>query len=166
MVNAGAGSGKTTTILHKIIHLLENDYCKGDEILILAYNKSVREELIERINKLNNKKIKDKLNILTKKNVHTFHSFGYRQLDKKVSDIFDQASDSNKELEEKKNRIINNIINKLFENKEFKNALCSYFYKYFFIEPTLWFFEFFDDNIFTEFFFKYFICITQVINQT
>ena len=137
MVNAGAGSGKTTTILHKIIHLLENDYCKGDEILILAYNKSVREELIERINKLNNKKIKDKLNILTKKNVHTFHSFGYRQLDKKVSDIFDQASDSNKELEEKKNRIINNIINKLFENKEFKNALCSYFYKYFFTYKDL-----------------------------
>ena len=45
LINAGAGSGKTTTILHKIIHLLEKKLCKGNEILILAYNKSVEEEL-------------------------------------------------------------------------------------------------------------------------
>ena len=48
-VNAGAGSGKTFTILAKVIHLLEQKLATEDEIVIVAYNTRVATELRERI---------------------------------------------------------------------------------------------------------------------
>tara|TARA_Y100000590_G_C15712223_1_gene1010669 strand:+ start:113 stop:2719 length:2607 start_codon:yes stop_codon:yes gene_type:complete len=48
-VNAGAGSGKTLTILAKLIHLLHENLAAPEEIIIVAYNKKVAEELRERI---------------------------------------------------------------------------------------------------------------------
>ena len=39
-VNAGAGSGKTFTILGKIIHILDRKLAKPEEILVMAFNKN------------------------------------------------------------------------------------------------------------------------------
>ena len=103
LINAGAGSGKTTTILHKIIHLLEKKLCKGNEILILAYNKSVEEELKKKIKSIKNINIKDEIKELPENNIFTFHAFGLKQLkNKKVSKYYKTVTDSEKEFEEKK----------------------------------------------------------------
>tara|TARA_B100001964_G_scaffold94218_1_gene105715 strand:- start:405 stop:716 length:312 start_codon:yes stop_codon:yes gene_type:complete len=44
-VNAGAGSGKTLTIIAKVIHLLDQEFAKPEEIVVVAYNNHVANEL-------------------------------------------------------------------------------------------------------------------------
>ena len=44
-VNAGAGSGKTLTILGKIIHILDQKLAKPEQILVMAFNRRVSIEL-------------------------------------------------------------------------------------------------------------------------
>lgn len=65
---AAAGSGKTETLIYKLKYMIEKNVCPAEKILVLAYNKDVREELIKRAEK-------ESLN-LGKENIHTFHSFG------------------------------------------------------------------------------------------
>ncbi len=138
LINAGAGSGKTTTILHKIIHLLEKKLCKGNEILILAYNKSVEEELKNKVGSIKNTNIKDEIKELSENNIRTFHAFGLKQLkDKKFSESSKTVSDSEKEAEEKKVKIIDDIVNILFNEEKFKKDLISYFSEYFFTYKDL-----------------------------
>ena len=52
LVNAGAGSGKTSTILAKIINILDQNLAEPEEILVVAYNTHVAEELRDRLEKL------------------------------------------------------------------------------------------------------------------
>ena len=133
LINAGAGSGKTTTVLHKISHLLEKKLCKPEEILVLAYNKNVREELTKRIINFSNNKIKNELKIIADKHIHTFHAYGAKQIkNKSGAKIIDKASDFEHELTIKKGQEIDTIINKLFKNKKFKDDLLKYFSEYFF----------------------------------
>lgn len=49
LVLAGAGTGKTTTIVGKVKYLLKKDLCKPEEILLLAYNNSAAKEMSERL---------------------------------------------------------------------------------------------------------------------
>lgn len=64
---AGAGTGKTTTILGKLAYLIERADIKPEEILLLSFTGRAVEELTERISqKFPDKKIK----------AQTFHSFG------------------------------------------------------------------------------------------
>ncbi len=65
LVNAGAGSGKTRTILGKIQYIFEWNLAKPAEILIVVYNKKIQEEIEEKIEKISSD-IK----------VTTFHSLG------------------------------------------------------------------------------------------
>ena len=51
-INAGAGSGKTLTILGKIIHILDKKSAKPEEILVMAFNRGVAIELRKRVNAL------------------------------------------------------------------------------------------------------------------
>jgi len=112
LVNAGAGSGKTFTILAKILHILDQDLAKPEEIVVVAYNNSVANDLRARFEKIAevfpelkdkikrlsidkykecpecNEKIHQALHFCTKKNnyiprqIHTFHSFCYDLLKK------------------------------------------------------------------------------------
>ena len=133
LINAGAGSGKTKTILHKITYLIDNNLCDPSEILILAYNRNVKEELIERIRSLKNHKLKNKLDEVAKKCVHTFHGYGVKQLrSKKMAEFTKKVSDFESELRIKKGKEIDLIINELYKDKKFKEDLLSYFSEYFF----------------------------------
>ena len=58
-VNAGAGSGKTLTILGKLIDILDKKLAKPNEILVMAFNRNVAEDLQKRVAKLS-PKIRDK----------------------------------------------------------------------------------------------------------
>lgn len=67
LVVAGAGTGKTTTILGKLVYLIEHQNIDPKDILVLSFTEKAVEELTNRINA----KLKD-AHISAK----TFHSFG------------------------------------------------------------------------------------------
>lgn len=67
LVNAGAGSGKTSVVVARVGYLLRRGLCKPGEILVLAFNKSAVEELVERLREMGSAGVK----------VTTFHALGY-----------------------------------------------------------------------------------------
>ena len=66
LIIAGAGSGKTLTILGKVKYLIENKNISPENILLLTFTKKTVEELNERMTKIG-------LNI----EATTFHKLGY-----------------------------------------------------------------------------------------
>jgi len=107
LVNAGAGSGKTFTILAKILNILDQKLGEPEEIIVVAYNNKVANDLRDRFGKLAeefpdlaekikrvsiskdkicpdcNEKINqtlhwcEKLNKFVDRKIHTFHSYCY-----------------------------------------------------------------------------------------
>ena len=65
LVLAGAGTGKTATIVGKVAHLVRNDGVQPAEILVLAYNRKAAKEIRERLPR-----------DLSGSQVSTFHAFG------------------------------------------------------------------------------------------
>ena len=65
LVLAGAGTGKTATIVGKVAHLVRNEGVRPDEILVLAYNRKAAKEIRERLPR-----------DLSGAQVSTFHAFG------------------------------------------------------------------------------------------
>ena len=49
---AGAGTGKTSTVIGKVGYLTKTMWCQPDEILVLSYSKATVEELEERLGRL------------------------------------------------------------------------------------------------------------------
>lgn len=66
LVIAGAGSGKTTTIIGKIKYLVQNHYAKPEEILVLSFTNASSVELKNRIQQ----------EIHQPMDVYTFHKLG------------------------------------------------------------------------------------------
>lgn len=72
LVLAGAGSGKTKVITHKIIHLIQNLDIKANRILALTFTNKAAKEMQTRVNtSLKNQAGRGLL-------ITTFHSFGLR----------------------------------------------------------------------------------------
>ena len=76
LIIAGAGSGKTLTILGKVQYLIEQKNIKPDEILLLSFTQKTVAELNERLQKLN-------LGV----QATTFHKLGYDTIKKFHNDI-------------------------------------------------------------------------------
>jgi DNA helicase II / ATP-dependent DNA helicase PcrA len=70
MIIAGAGTGKTTTLLHRIYYLIEHYKLKPENILTITYTERAAKELKTRIVK----NIGDTANAMT---ISTFHAFCY-----------------------------------------------------------------------------------------
>ncbi len=70
MLIAGAGTGKTTTLLHRIYYLIEHYKLKPENILTITYTEKAAEELKLRIVKT----IGDTAKAMT---ISTFHAFCY-----------------------------------------------------------------------------------------
>jgi DNA helicase-4 len=133
LINAGAGSGKTKTILHKISYLLDSKKIKPEEILILAYNRNVKDELIDRIIKFKNNYLKKEFKKIADKSIYTFHGYGARQLKGNKKAKFDEKISSfESELRIKKGKEIDKIISILTDKKDFKDNLLNYFSEYFY----------------------------------
>ncbi len=77
LVIAGAGSGKTTTMVAKVKYLIEIENIDPNEILLISYTNKATEELIERIQK----QLKLPIDILT------FHKLGMKLLKKQNPQI-------------------------------------------------------------------------------
>jgi DNA helicase-4 len=65
LVLAGAGTGKTATIVGKVAHLVRNENVPPDEILVLAYNRKAAKEIRGRLPR-----------DLSRAQVSTFHAYG------------------------------------------------------------------------------------------
>jgi len=65
LVVAGAGTGKTSTIVGKARYIIEKGLANPDEILLLAFARGVKKELDERISRME-----------VQPTVKTFHAFG------------------------------------------------------------------------------------------
>ena len=90
LVIASAGSGKTTTLIGKYAFLLAEGLAAPEEILVVAFNSSIAEEVKERIEKL----VSGRVNA----EVYTFHSFGLKLLNeaegrKKLDHLAESSSD-------------------------------------------------------------------------
>lgn len=111
LILAGAGSGKTTTLKHKILNIIENEDISKNKILCITFTKKASYELKERINN----------NLV---DIFTFHSFCYKYLkeynilkDKKIAFNLDKKFS-------KKNLLKISILKlkaKISKRKYFKN---------------------------------------------
>ncbi len=70
-VLAVAGSGKTTTMAYRIIHLLENRGVRKNQIQVLMFNRLASEEFVDKLDQLG-------LGPSQQPRVNTFHSYAYR----------------------------------------------------------------------------------------
>lgn len=109
-VVAGAGTGKTTTIIGKVKYVINTYKYKPNEILVLSYTHAAAAEMKERL------KRNTSLNI----NVSTFHRFGYYILttvEKKKPLIFNGSS----------REIFKKELSRLLQNPSYRKKLIQYF---------------------------------------
>lgn len=119
LVLAGAGTGKTSTMIAKAGYLLKAGLAKPENILMLAYGKKAAAEMDERI--------VDKLGIHNL-SVSTFHSFG-QQVIAKVEHKKPALSLLATDIIAKE-KFISQTIEQLLKDKVYKNKLINYFVRY------------------------------------
>lgn len=114
---AGAGTGKTTTILGKLAYLTERVGIKPEEILLLSFTGRAVDELTDRITKkFPGKNIK----------AQTFHSFGLSILGKVLGKKPDLAFASNSA----KYKFLNEQFENLLKNSNYLIFIIEYFAYY------------------------------------
>ena len=80
LIFAGAGSGKTRVLTHKIAHLIENDLVNAENILALTFTNKAAEEMRHRVQKI----IKSKSVLVT---MGTFHSVCAKMLRSEIHNL-------------------------------------------------------------------------------
>jgi len=114
LVIAGAGTGKTSTILTKISLLIKTGQCKPHEILAISFTKKSASELADRV----------KNALEAELDIHTFHKLGMRIIAQadgakpRLAPFVENPSDKVKHLDK--------IIEKLCEGEAFRKKLLRY----------------------------------------
>lgn len=113
LVIAGAGSGKTTTIVGKVKYLIKRYNYRPDEILVLSFTNASAAEMAERIKNETNENI----------DVMTFHKLGLNiiseVLGKKPSIFDDKLYD-----------FVADIFNKLTKDADYNERINNFFLSY------------------------------------
>ena len=107
-VIAGAGTGKTTTIVGKVKYMLTTGRYKPEDILIVSFTKAASDEMRNRIKAATNEKVE----------VSTFHRLGYNiltEVENKKPEIYSDATKNIKEWFEY-----------FYKNKKYKRLFYSY----------------------------------------
>jgi len=133
LVVAGAGTGKTTTILAKVLYLIKDKKCKANEILLLAFSKAAEKELNDRL------KAKAILGV----KITTMHALGLeviKHVKGKNQIVTSTFSDKNDKLKV----FISKIISELPVGHFLPQQLALYFSEY--LVPFKPYEEFKDDN--------------------
>lgn len=112
LIIAGAGTGKTTTMVSKVKYLVDKKNADPRKILVMSYTRKATEEIIDRIEENFNLPV----------NVTTFHSLGYRY----IKEIFYNRKciimDRNK-----RNEIFLDYFRKIFADKSKIQEILSTF---------------------------------------
>ena len=109
LIIAGAGTGKTTTIIGKIKYLLKMGIYKPEDILVLSFTNASATEMSERINK------EAECNIAAS----TFHKLGLeiiKAVEEKVPKIYSKPVSG----------FVSEQLKNLMENPEYLKRLCEY----------------------------------------
>ena len=111
LVIAGAGTGKTTTIIGKVKFLLESHFCREGEICVLSFARAAADEMEHRLYKQTNKEI----------HVSTFHSLG--------KGILKQVNNSRLGIckDEDLSKFIKKNLEKYMRHPDYTGALISCF---------------------------------------
>ena len=119
LVLAGAGTGKTSTMIGRAGYLLQSEIAHPQEILMLAFARKAADEMEERI------QTKLGVNVLT---VKTFHSLGKHiisQVEGVVPAISKMAED-----EHLRARFVDAQIQQLLNDEQYKSRLVTYFLRF------------------------------------
>lgn len=114
LVNAGAGSGKSTTMAAKVKYLVDKLNIKPEEIIMLTFTKKSSEDLDEKVNELLNLGIP----------VSTFHSLGMKFIRKFYPYPIQVVGQDEQE------KIICEYIKELFKDKRKLKELIELFRQY------------------------------------
>lgn len=101
LIIAGAGSGKTLTIIGKVKYLIEQQNVKSENILLLSFTKKTVDELNERLQ-----------NIGLDARATTFHKLGYDTIKKYLATVPALANENT----------LSNVVKEYLENEIFRNA--------------------------------------------
>lgn len=110
LVIAGAGSGKTTTMVAKVKYLVEIKKVKPEEILLISYTNKATEELIDRIQKQFSLPI----------SILTFHKLGLQILQEVENSIIKTDTGT----------ILSNMIEQMKQEKDWKWKIHFFARKY------------------------------------
>lgn len=119
LVLAGAGTGKTSTMVGRAGYLIKAGIVQPEKILMLAYAHKAAEEMDERI------RSQLGINNLTAK---TFHSLGMRiiaQVEGEVPSINKMAGDDRLRI-----RFVDDQMQRLLEDEIYKSRLVTYFLRF------------------------------------
>ena len=132
LIVAGAGTGKTTTILGKILYLINEKKCKQNEILVLAFSKAAEQELKSRLLSKGIVSLK----------IKTIHALGL--------DIINRVEGRRPKVstyrDEKLKAYITNQVKNVTDNSQLSKLLAKYFSEY--LNPPHYDVEFKDDEEF------------------
>ena len=114
LVVAGAGTGKTSTVVGKVSYLLKKKEIKNSEILALAYGKDAANEMKQRVKEKTGENVE----------IRTFHSLGRlieKNFEKRKNKISDVATSDyvNKNL-------ITNILREMLKNDKTRKLVMSF----------------------------------------
>jgi len=102
LINAGAGTGKSTTMAAKVKYLIDKLHVNPKEIIMLSFTKKSSEDLDEKVNEILNLGVP----------VSTFHSLGYQFIRLARPEPLKVAG------EQEKKEIIKRYVESMFYNKE------------------------------------------------
>jgi DNA helicase-4 len=114
LVVAGAGTGKTSTIIAKVGYILKKKLASPDEILLLAFTRKAAQEMQERIGTKYHENM----------NVRTFHSLGLeilKEVEGKKPSLCKESADPVKMRE-----TLNKLISELLDDDEFRADYIKY----------------------------------------
>ncbi len=107
LIIASAGTGKTSTIVGRIAHLLSRDV-KPDQILLLTFTNKAAQEMVERVAAFFGREIASKID------AGTFHAVSYRWLKRKEGKVV-----------LKQQRELKTLFRSVYEKRTFSHIDCS-----------------------------------------
>lgn len=113
LILAGAGTGKTTTIVSKVKYLVDKKHIDPEKILVISYTKKATEELIKRIF----------VDFKIPATISTFHSMGYEYIRNYFKNKKCYVIDENT----KNDIFLTYFKNKIFSNKEKLSEIMQLF---------------------------------------
>lgn len=115
LVIAGAGCGKTTTLVGKLAYLTKIKKVPKEEILMLAFTRKAANEMKERI----------KARLDEDFEISTFHSFGYKVVGEVENNKPSLAFDGN---ESEKNKYIKSLFDENMKVEEYAKLVVEFFF--------------------------------------
>ncbi len=122
LIIAGAGTGKTTTIVGKYAYLIERHHINPDEILLLAFTEKAAAEMRLRLRE----RMKEVLDKEIEVNAKTFHSLGLGI----IADVLDFKPDLSFDSEVKLRKFIQDVYDELSNEESFRKPLVDYLVEY------------------------------------